>query len=216
MPTISYFPRGRSRNSAPILVLMVQLLPSFPSMSWGQRWCRAPGHRTRRVLGGAGRRRCAPGRDRARPVRSPPALGPARPSHRRFPQVAGRYPPVPRRTSPPHAGPRRHAVSSGCVQVCGCDPGLLAHPSPERARRRPPGRWSGRLCGKMLPCCDDRPGAGAGGRRACARRPAVGVITAGFAMWPGLLGWPAGAGVGAAGCGFPGGSGTGRDRSATS
>jgi len=59
-------------------------------------------------------------------------------------------------------------------------------------------RWSGRLCGVVLPCCDDRPVSGGGGCRACARGPAVGVIAAGFRCGGGL---PAGAGAGAAGCG---------------
>ena len=74
-------------------------------------------------------------------------------------------------------------------------------------------RWSGRLCGVVLPCCDDRPVGGGGGCRACARGPAVGVIAAGFARG------------GVAGCllvrvpallaAVPGGSGTGRDRLVT-
>jgi hypothetical protein len=71
----------------------------------------------------------------------------------------------------------------------------------------------GGLCGVVLPCCDDRPVGGGGGRRACARRPAVGLIAAGFARG------------GVAGCllvrvpaplaAVPGGSGTDRDRLVT-
>ena len=88
-----------------------------------------------------------------------------------------------------------------------------AHPPGSPADPIRDARVTRRLCGVVLPCCDDRPVGGGGGCRACARGPAVGVIAAGFA------------GAGVAGCllvrvpallaAVPGGSGTGRDRLVT-
>jgi hypothetical protein len=75
-----------------------------------------------------------------------------------------------------------------------------AHPPGSPADPIRDARVTRRLCGVVLPCCDDRPVGGGGGCRACARGPAVGVIAAGFRCGGGCR-LPAGAGAGAAGCG---------------
>ena len=64
-----------------------------------------------------------------------------------------------------------------------------AHPPGSPADPIRDARVTGRLCGVVLPCCDDRPVSGGGGCRACARGPAVGVIAAGFRCGGGAACW---------------------------